>query len=417
MASLRFLLGMLPATAKFETASDRLRKDYIEFKKFETSDELKHYESLEHEVSLSDFLQKIKNLKALKYKGSNEYHQEQEYLKLLKSKLFAKYQKLSSLKPAEDSDDYKELKDLENSWEIKRIHELEKIIKTDSFQETKKYLSMSSKERYERSEEYKKQQEYEQLKKSNKILWYKNLKKKYPFKEIEQWDLIFEDKFEDSKLDEKVWMTRYLSGDKILKKGYVLADDKHAFTEGKNIELFNKKLRIITRREKGKSLVWNPTHGFYEKEFDFTSDLVSSAKGFRGRYGVYEAKVRLADSGVTQAFSLMTEKILPHVDIFRFEKGKLFTGNFWNGGASVNKSLSSTGGKKFSKDFFIYSLEWQPGILVWKINGLIFKTHKTGIPENEMFMVFSSSLKENAKETGIPSNLEIDWVRVYKKRE
>lgn len=66
-------------------------------------------------------------------------------------------------------------------------------------------------------------------------------------------------------------MNRYLNGDKILNKGYSMADDKHAFTEGKNLGIIDKKLRILTRREKAKGLVWDMARGFYEKEFDFSS--------------------------------------------------------------------------------------------------------------------------------------------------
>ncbi len=416
MASLRFLFGMIPGTAKLEAKSDQLRKDYIEFKKFQTSDDLKHFESLEKEVTSGEFSQKVKKIKALKYKGSNEYAQEKEYLKLMKSKPFLKYQKLSGAKPAEDSPEYQELKNLESSPEKKRVDELDKIIKSDEFQESKKYLSLSSKERYEHSEEFKKQQELDQLKKSEKIMWYQLIMKKYPFSEVEKWEIDFEDKFESGKLDSKIWMNRYFYGDKILNNGYVFPDDKHAFTDGKNIEFLDKKLRINTRRENAKCLVWNPTLGFFEKEFEFTSDMISSAKGYTTQYGIYEAKVKVADSGVTQAFSLMTDQILPHIDVFRLEKGKLFAGNFWEEGKVPAKSISSTSGAKFTKDFFIYSLEWQPGILIWKINGLVFKKQTTGVPEKGLYIVFNSSLKEKAKESGIPSSLEIDWVRVYKKK-
>ena len=62
MASLRFLFGMIPGTAKFESESDQLRKDYVEYKKFETSDELKYFESLEKEVTSSEFIQKVKKI-------------------------------------------------------------------------------------------------------------------------------------------------------------------------------------------------------------------------------------------------------------------------------------------------------------------------------------------------------------------
>ena len=55
MASLSFLLGMVPSTEKVETADDQLRADFQAFKDYENSDELKHYLELEKEVKSSAF--------------------------------------------------------------------------------------------------------------------------------------------------------------------------------------------------------------------------------------------------------------------------------------------------------------------------------------------------------------------------
>jgi beta-glucanase (GH16 family) len=203
-------------------------------------------------------------------------------------------------------------------------------------------------------------------------------------------------------------------GDKILKKGYVIADDRHAFTEGKNLEIIDKKLRIVTRKEKSKGLVWDAKLGFYEKEFDFSSDLISSANSFSQAYGVIEAKVKFGNSSVTQAFSLMSDQILPHIDVVKFEKGKVYASSFWNNGSGISKSVSSAGGGKYTGDYHIYTLIWEAGKITWKINGIEFKVHTTGVPDKPLFLVFNSSLKEKSGESGIPSAFEIDWVRVYK---
>jgi hypothetical protein len=209
-------------------------------------------------------------------------------------------------------------------------------------------------------------------------------------------------------------MNRYLYGDKLLKKAYVMADDKHAFTEGKNLEVIDKKLRILTRREKAKGLVWNPAMGFYEKEFDFSSDMISSANGFSQAFGMIEAKVKFGKSDVAQAFSLMTEQILPHINIVKFEKGKIASGNYWKNSSQVSKSISSAGGGKYTNDFHIFTIIWESGKLTWKVNGVEFKVQTEGVPDSPLFMVFNSSLKTNASDSGIPSAFEIDWVRAYK---
>ncbi len=405
MASLRFLFGMIPSTNKFETESDKLRFDYVEYKKFEVSAELKHFQELEKEVNSADFKLKIKAVKSQNFKKTEEYGKEQEYKRLRKSRVIKKYFKKK---------DTEEGLTLAESPEVKKLFELEKYVNSGDFAGVKKYMALSAKQKFEQSEEFKKQQEYLGLVKSEKIIWYKRIQKKYPFAWVEKWDLSFEDKFEDGKPDGKKWMNRYLHGDKILNKGYVLADDKHAFTEGKNLEIIDKKLRILTRKEKATGLVWDAKLGFYEKEFDFTSGMISSANSFSQAYGVIETKVKFGNSGVSQAFSLMSDQIIPHVDIIKFEKGKIFTANFWKNGTGISKSVSSAGGGKYCTDYHIFTLIWEAGKLTWKINGVEFKVLTAGVPDKPLFLIFNSSLKEKAGDKGIPSAFEIDWVRVYR---
>jgi hypothetical protein len=395
---------MIPATSKFEADSDKLRTDYVEYKKFEVSDELKHFLELEKEVTSAEFQQKVKTIKAQNFKQTKEFATEQEYKALKKSAAVKTYFKKK---------DTEEGSALSEAPEVKKFFELEKVINSESFAEVKKYMALPSKQKFEQSEEFKVQEEYLGLVKSEKILWYKGILKKYPFSWVEKLKLSFEDTFEAGKPDPKTWMNRYLHGDKILNKGYVMADDRHAFTEGKNLEIIDKKLRIVTRREKAKGLVWDAKLGFYEKEFEYTSDLISTAKSFSQSYGVIEAKVKFGNSGVSQSFSLMSEQILPHIDVVKSEKGKIFASNFWKNGTEISKSHSSAGGGKYSSDYHIYTLIWEPGKITWKINGVEFKVQSAGVPDSPLFLMFNSSLKEKASDSGIPSAFEIDWVRVY----
>jgi beta-glucanase (GH16 family) len=100
--------------------------------------------------------------------------------------------------------------------------------------------------------------------------------------------------------------------------------------------------------------------------------------------------------------------------VARFENGKMHSNFFWGNGKSPHKSLSKTGGSKYADNYFIYTLEWSPNKLVWKINDKVFKTQTSGVPQEEMYINFSSNLKKDASESGLPSAMEIDWIRVYK---
>ena len=336
MASLSFLLGMIPSTDKVESADDQLRADLQAFKDYGNSDEFKHFLELEKEIKSHDFILRKKKIKKAEYKDSEEYH---------------------------------------------------------------------------------KVTEYDLLKKSEKIVWYFKTKKKYPFKEIEKWDLTFDEKFNTGKLDKSKWMTRYYWGEKGMDSSFAMEDDNSFPTNGENIEFYDNKARIVTKAKNTQGLTWRGHQGFVLEDFSFTSGMISSAQSFRQKYGIFTAKVKMAAGSVAQAFWMVSEGMLPHIDVARFENGKLYSNYFWGKSGSNHKSLSKTNGSKYADTYFIYTLEWSPNKLVWKINGKVFKTQTSGVPQEEMYINFSSNLKKDASESGLPSAMEIDWVKVYKLKD
>jgi len=481
MASLGFLLGMVPNTQKVESADDQLRADFNSFREFEASDELKHYLELEKEVGSSDFAARKKKIMDESFKGSEENKKEERLKQLKKSKELKNYfsleksskladyrlmkesaelkayhdlkefilspefkEKKNSTPPKEFKDTpeaakekeflamekssrfknyfkfeqspaYKLFQQTENSGILKEHEDLEKEIGSEVFTERKKYLLLAPKKKYELSDEYKLEQEYLSLKNSDKVKWYFEMKKKDPFKEIRKWKLTFEEDFSGGKLDTGKWITRYYWGEKTINNSYAFPDDLSIITDGKNIEFYDNKARLVTRKEQAEGLVWKPETAFTTESFDYTSGLISTGAAFRQKYGVFKAKVKFAPSAVSQAFWMVADSVTPHVNVARLEKGKLSADLFWGGGASAapSKSSTRTSGSKYSTDFFIYTLEWSPGKLVWKINDKVFKVQTQGVPEEEMYLSFSTNLKEGASDSGLPAAMELDWIRVY----
>lgn len=482
MASLKFMLGMFPATSKIEQQEAALIKDYEDFKAYSTSPELKRLQELEQEVTTSDFKAKVKQIKQEKFKDTKEYRKEQRYKTLKKSKeiktwkkvkdspalrtyqdfstsgTLKKYQELEQyirsdqFKEAKRNADPKEFKDteagqkeaefhqlhkspdikkyfkfenskdykiydsIEGSDIMKEYLELEAFMDSEEFKKVKEYMALSPQKKYEQSKEYTLEKEYLDLKNSDKHKWYEKIKVKNDFDKLQQWDLKFEENFDQHKLDEKKWMTRFFWGDVLLKDSYVLPDDKHIFTDGKNLEFKDTILRIVTKKEQARGKVWNPAMGFIEKEFNYTSDLISTGKSFRQQYGLFKAKVRISGAPIKQAFWMVAEKILPHVDVFKVEKNKLYLGNFWgnikekNG---VHKKIFKASANRFSKDFFIYSLEWSPNKLEWKINDVPVFSQTQGIPAEPMYMIFSAGVSNGIADHQLPAGMEIDWLKVY----
>ncbi|MFZ5940496.1 MAG: glycoside hydrolase family 16 protein [Bacteroidota bacterium] len=485
MASLGFMLGLVPNTQKVESADDKLRADFKLFLEYESSGEFARYQELDKEVNSSDFAARRKRIMEESFKGSPEAGKEERfrqlgkskeiknYFSLLKSQKLADYkqfagskelenyhelenflkseafrEKKTSLPPKEfrntaeavkekdflsmqkssrfknhfkfeQSPAYRLFLQTENSDLLKEYQNLEKEIATETFSSRKAYLLLPPKKKYEQADEYKTEQEYLTLKNSEKLKWYFEMKKKDPFREIRKWELSFEENFTSGRLDSENWMTRYYWGDKIINSSYALHDDLSLITEGKNVEFYDNKIRLITRKEEAEGLIWRPDTAFTTEKFSYTSALISTGKSFRQKYGIFKAKIKFAPSSVSQAFWMVSETPNPHINVARLEKGKLAADLFWAGNspASPMKSSTTAGASKYTSDFFIYTLEWSPGKLVWKINDKVFKVQTQGVPEDEMYLSFSANLKEGASDAGLPSSMEIDWVRVYKLAE
>ena len=79
MASISFLLGMIPSTEKVEKADDQLRADFQAFREFENSDELRHFLELEKEVTSSNFALRKKKILKESYKNSEAHRKEIRY--------------------------------------------------------------------------------------------------------------------------------------------------------------------------------------------------------------------------------------------------------------------------------------------------------------------------------------------------
>ena len=51
--------------------------------------------------------------------------------------------------------------------------------------------------------------------------------------------------------------------------------------------------------------------------------------------------------------------------------------------------------------------------MVWKINNTVVKTSHEGIPDEPMYILFSSGVENNASGNGLPTTMDIDWVRCF----
>lgn len=467
MASLKLLLGMIPATSKIEQNEKALISEYEKLQSFSGSEQLAKYNELNVLVSSSDFIQKRKEIENLKYRSSEEFTKEKEFLSLRKAKDIVLYFKTiegpalkkfkeldgsdkiskfetlekavkstdfkekSKSKDFRESDDYKKLqefnqlqgnqdikdyykfkvskelanfKNIDGSTRLSRFNELKDYTGSKEFSEKKAYLL--DKKRFEKTEMFKEVEEFEKLRKSEDIIWYFKVKDSNKFDIFKNRELTFSDEFDIEKLDTKKWLTNYYWGEKLLKDRYSVESDLQFYTEKDNFELRNSLLKINTRQQKINGKVWSVAHGFSTKEFGYTSGMINSATSFRQKYGIFSAKIKLGDPAARGAFWMVSDKITPHIDICRTTKGKVWFDLF----ASDGKCSKTSVGSRYSNDYFIFTLEWTADKLTWKINGVDAFQQTSNIPQEPMYINFAGGLEKPINGT---SSMEIDWVRVY----
>ncbi len=455
---LRSRLGFLPGTSRIEARDMALRKEYEEFLDYEESKEPQRFAELEETVTSQDFRDQKKFIRKQRFKGSEAHEKFMEYNSMKKSpefkgffrfvtsKYFPDFQKfdnspeiskieanraeeqdeIASLKKSPGikayyklagSKDLKYFRKLDGSQELERFRELENYVASDEFRKAKEYLT--SRDKYTGTPEHEQEQEYLALKKSKKLNWYLKLKDSGKFDELKKWKLEFADDFKSDRLDSKKWLTSFYWGKKLLKESYSMASDLHFYNDGKNLEVVGNILKLNTRKEKVTGQAWDPSLGFFPKDFEFTSALINTGDSFRQKYGAFEAKVRMHRApSVYHAFWMLSEKMVPHIDVFRFSGNKRkqveFNNYYGTDGSplEVQKRSESIGGIDFSKGFFIYRLEWYPDMLVWKINNTVVNRTRQGVPQEPMYILFSSGVDDNTG-NGLPTSMDIDWVRGF----
>jgi len=470
-----------PDTAKYESKINNLRSDYGRFQAYENSNYYKRFLELDKLVHSGEFEKKVKKLKSEKFKDTEQYRRYKNFKVLAKSKDIKNYFRFkNSGKPDRidkvlSSDEYQRFIELKNFMassayteakatkgfkktpEYEKHKEFNKLKKSsdirfinkvlnsttfknyetlngseriNNYNEELQYINskefldfkaeMEDKDRFKKSEEYSLLSEFKEIKETPDFEWYSKTKKENLFDELHKWELSFSEEFDSKSLDSSRWITGYFWGKALLNDNYVLAHEKQFFQD-KNIELRDSLATIVTKKEDCKGKIWNEQYGFMPADFEYSSGLISTGQSFRQQYGKFEAKIRLNHSyPVTHSFWMVSEMNVPQIDILRYNSKsskKIKVGYHLSEGGSFKNISYEIAGANFSDNFFIFTLEWTPEKLAWKINGKVIKEITSNIPDHPMYLVFSSHLLDEKAPANLPTSMDIDWVRCYKQVE
>lgn len=431
---------------------EELKKQFEEaqnggkLKEFKKSDAYGEYQSLLRDPELKTYFKLKKNKAFQEFLKEMAFYQEMQ-----NSEKFRRFQELQETYQKakangnkaefENAEDYRTYNSLANDEEIKaynkfvvskpfktyertkdsqalkEYYDLDKYLSSEEFEKQKNYLL--TKDKYKLTDEYKLDQELETLKNDEDVKWFL-AQKEASFKWLNNWELAFEDNFNGKSLDTNKWITRYYLGHKQLDGSYSQLNDKHFPTDGQNLELDGNKLGIVTKSEKVKGMAWSPIKGFYPADFNYSSGIINTGHAFRQQQGLFQAKIRFDEAKpVIHGFYLSTDSMLPHIDVAKYsyhDSGSLIM-NYFTGNGQVQQYRGKAKGIKPAENYYIYSLEWSPNRLVWRINGVTVKIQERDIPNVPMFLSFGSGVAEDADSPQLPARMDVDWVRVFRQKE
>ena len=462
--------GLLKSTEKLEAAHNSLLSDYNDFCEFLKSPELKEFHELDTLVNSAAFKQKKKELQQLSLKGSKEESQIHELKKLSKNGRLQKFystlksdelKKFETISSAEILTKYKELKAavehhsfealkkkdkqseeyaiyteylkfkkseevrffkkfrqssafrnyelMNNSSERKRFEDLQKITVSEEFLARVSYLE--DKQKWEKTEDFGKEKRLAELHHLPQMINYLKYRNSNAFDFFKKWHLIFEDRFETNHLDSQKWMTQSYRANHSLGQNYSQSGDLHAFTEGENVVVDGKSLKIEVRKEKTVGMQWRIPFGFVEQEFDYTSGIVSNAGTEWWKHGILEAKVRYAPAdNLVDVLYLLGEESSPQIHLVEMGlKNRL--GIFTQSTEGIHSESKSISGLK-AGEFYIFRLEWSANSMVWKINNRKIFTITDHVPSFKMHLN-AASIVVSEPTGNLPHRFEIGWVRFY----
>lgn len=261
--------------------------------------------------------------------------------------------------------------------------------------------------------------EYKSLLKSRDLKLFQKQSASGVFDELDRREELFFDDFDGVSLDRQRWLTRFFWGEALLQRPYSLANDPHSYTDGQNVFVQDGRLIIETRPEQVESLCWDSKLGMVKRQYNYTSGLVCTGNSFRMQYGRVEAKVRFrSQPGVYHALYLVGSKMYPQIDVFRTDPddNRLVRGVFSegsprrDGGIDIRRQEEEVGRLPFSTEYFILSVEWQPGRMVWSVNGMPYMERQISLSGDPMYLVLASGVTPGATPAGV-STMEVAWVR------
>lgn len=237
------------------------------------------------------------------------------------------------------------------------------------------------------------------------------------------WRLTWSDEFNGDSLDTNKWV--YATGG----NGWGNNELEYYTSRPENTTVANGMLVITARREDYGGRL-------------YTSARIRTEGKFSQAYGRFEARIKIPyGQGIWPAFWMMGEDISTvnwptcgEIDVMENigrEPGTVY-GTMHGPPPSapyhVGSSYTLPGGARLADDFHIYGVEWEPNVIRWYLDGVLYFTAtpanvpegKTWVFNKPFHMLLNVAVGGNwpgnpDSTTVFPQTMQVDWVRVYER--
>jgi len=248
----------------------------------------------------------------------------------------------------------------------------------------------------------------------------------------QSWDLVWEENFSGTTLNDSVWTHEIGSGSQYGLWGW--GNGEQQFYQASNSEVSNGQLKITAKQEP------NGLIDSWGSSYYISSSRIVSRDKMEFRYGKVEARIKTVNGeGFWPAFWMLPSggswPCDGEIDIMEQwgsdNPTNLTTGAAHIGacpGPSTYNSFNhySTNGN-YADDFHTYAVIWQENYIAWYIDGIkvhsISPSSYTSIPgqhswpfnSNQWYLILNLAVDQNGPNanTQFPSSIEVDYIKIY----
>jgi beta-glucanase (GH16 family) len=175
---------------------------------------------------------------------------------------------------------------------------------------------------------------------------------------------------------------------------------------------------------------------------EYTSARIKTQGLLARAYGRFEARIRLpAGQGIWPAFWMLGASFpavgwpaCGEIDVMEYrgqEPSRVAAtvhGPSYSGGGGIGRAYDLPGGARFDQGFHVFAVEWDPGWLVFSVDGVEFHTvTPLSLPVEDdwvfdapFFLLLNVAVGGNYVgppdgSTTFPQTMLVDWVRVYER--